>query len=266
MPAKIHPTAIVEDGAQLADGVEIGPYAVVRAGVRIGAGTVLGPRCVVEGEARIGRGNSFGVGVLIGLAPQDLKYHGEPSSVEIGDGNVVREYTSIHRGTGGGGRLTKIGDGNLIMGYCHVAHDCVIGNKCVFANLTTFGGHVVVEDAVVTGGLVGFHHFVRIGRFAMVGGCSKISRDVPPYTLVDGNPASVRGINAVGLRRKGFDEETRQALARAVKELFNSGRNVSNVVREIRAAGPVCPELEHLLSFVEAVRDGRSGRALDRRQ
>lgn len=263
---KVHPTAIVEDGAVLGEGVEIGPYAVVRSGVRLGDGCVVGPHCVLEGRTRIGRGNRFGVGVVVGLEPQDLKYAGEETAVEIGDDNVIREYTSIHRGTAGGGGLTRIGSRNLIMGYCHIAHDCIIGDGCVMANLTTLGGHVVVEDHVVTGGLVGFHHFVRVGRFAMVGGCSKVSRDVPPYTLVDGNPATVRGINAVGLRRRGFDEETRQALAHAVKELFLSGRNASAVIRELRDAGPLIPEVEYLLSFVEALREGRSGRALDRRR
>ncbi|MBT8043745.1 MAG: acyl-ACP--UDP-N-acetylglucosamine O-acyltransferase [Verrucomicrobiae bacterium] len=217
----IHPTAVVDPSAKVAENVEIGPYSVVGADVVIGAGSVLKSHVVIEGHTTIGENNSFFPFSAIGQITQDLKYAGEPTALIIGNNNTFRENTTIHRGTTEE-VPTRIGDHNLFLSYAHVAHDCQVGNHCILSNNATLGGHCWVGDYAIISGLSGAHQFCRIGEHSMVGGCTKIVQDVAPFTIVDGNPASVRGLNMVGLQRRGFDKETRRALKKAYKQLFLS--------------------------------------------
>ena len=220
----IHPTAIIDPSATLADGVSIGPYCVVSANVNIGAGSVLKSHVVIEGHTTIGKNNTFFPFSAIGQITQDLKYVGEPTALLIGDHNTFRENTTIHRGTTAD-VPTRIGDYNLFLSYSHVAHDCQVGNHCILSNNGTLGGHCTVGDYVIISGLSGAHQFCRIGEHSLIGGCTKIVQDVPPFTIVDGNPATVRSLNKVGLQRRGFDEGTRRALKKAYKKLFLSKKN-----------------------------------------
>jgi UDP-N-acetylglucosamine acyltransferase len=203
MTSQIHPTAVIHPKAQLAQSVEVGPYAVIGAGVSIGAGTRVGAHVVIDGAVRIGEDNHIFPGVAIGLAPQDVSYGGAESWVEIGDRNQLREYVTIHRPTQVEA-LTAIGNDNFLMAYAHVAHNCHIENNVTIANAVALGGYSYVESNAVIGGMAGIHQRVRIGRLAMVGAMSKILRDVPPYMLIEGNPARMRGLNAVGLKRNGM--------------------------------------------------------------
>jgi UDP-N-acetylglucosamine acyltransferase len=202
MPTQIHPTAVIHAKAQLAEGVEVGPYAIIGDRVSIGAGTQIGAHVVIEGRVKIGEDNRISPGVTIGLEPQDVSYRGAESWVEIGDRNQIREYVTIHRATQAEA-LTRIGNDNFLMNYVHVAHNCQIQDDVTIANSVSLGGYVQVGSKAVIGGMVGVHQLVHIGRFAMVGGMSRIDRDVPPYLLIEGNPARVRGLNAVGLKRSG---------------------------------------------------------------
>ena len=215
----IHPSAIIDPSANIADGVEIGPYSVVGAHVSIGKGSVLKSHVVIEGHTTIGQNNTFFPFSAIGQLTQDLKYAGEPTSLIIGNYNTFRENTTIHRGTVEQ-TPTRIGDHNLFLSYSHVAHDCQVGNHCILSNNGTLGGHCIVGDHAIISGLSACHQFCRIGEHSMVGGCTKIVQDVPPFTIVDGNPAAVRGLNTVGLKRRGFDDETCRVLKHAYKKLF----------------------------------------------
>ena len=215
----IHPTAVIDSSAQIADDVQIGPFSVVGANVNIGSGSVLKSHVVIEGHTTIGKHNTFFPFSAIGQITQDLKYVGEPTALIIGDYNTFRENTTIHRGTTEE-IPTRIGDHNLFLSYSHVAHDCQVGNHCILSNNGTLGGHCSVGDHAIISGLSGAHQFCRIGEHSLVGGCTKIVQDVPPFTIVDGNPAAVRGLNLVGLQRRGFDDATRRALKQAYKKLF----------------------------------------------
>jgi UDP-N-acetylglucosamine acyltransferase len=199
--ATIHPTAIVEPGAQLDDDVRIDAYAVVRGHVRIGAGTTVGPHCVIEGHTTIGRDNRIFQFCSLGAVPQDKKYAGEPTRLEIGDRNTIREFCTFNIGTAQDVGVTRIGNDNWIMAYVHIAHDCQVGNQAILANNATLAGHVQLGDWVIVGGLTGIHQFVKIGPHVMIGFASAVNQDVPPYMLVDGNPLAVRGFNIEGLRR-----------------------------------------------------------------
>jgi len=203
----IHPTAIVADGATIGENVRIGAYAVISDGVTIGDGSEIGSHTLIEGDTTIGRNNRIFSHAVIGSIPQDLKFHNEPVRLEIGDDNIIREFTLINPGTEGGGSLTSIGNGNLLMGYVHIAHDVHIGNRCILANAATLAGHVELGDGVVIGGLTAIHQFVHIGNLAMVAGASALGKDVPPYCLAEGNRASLRGLNLTGLRRNIPREE-----------------------------------------------------------
>ncbi len=205
--ANIHPTAIVEPGAQLGETVCVDAYAIVRANVQIGEGSHIGPHCVIEGHTRIGRDNRIFQFCSVGAAPQDKKYAGEPTQLHIGDRNTIREFCTLNLGTVQDRGATSIGDDNWIMAYVHIAHDCRVGNQTIFANNATLGGHVHVDDWAIIGGLSGVHQFVKIGAHVMVGFASAVSQDVPPFMLVDGNPLAVRGFNVEGLRRRGFSAE-----------------------------------------------------------
>ena len=247
----IHPTAIIDPAAELAAGVAVGPYCVIGGGVRLGPGCVLHNQVTLTGPADIGARNVFFPGACIGGVTQDLKYSGEPTFLEIGDDNVFRECTTVNRGTLGGAK-TSIGSHNLFLAYCHIAHDCQVGNHVIFSNNGTLAGHVVVEDHVILGGLTAVHQFCRLGRHAITGGGSKIVQDVPPYMIVDGNPAAVRGVNVVGLQRHGYDEAAIRALKQAYKSLFMRGQALSEALEEIRALAQESVEVAHLASFIEA--------------
>ena len=254
--ANVHPTAIIHPGATLGDGVEVGPYAVIGEHVSLGRATRVGAHVVIDGHTTLGEENELFSGAVIGSAPQDLKYQGEPSQLVIGSRNRFREYVTINPGTQGGGSKTVIGDDNLIMAYAHVAHDCAVGNRCIIANNAALAGHITLEDRAVIGGLVGVHQFVRVGTLAIVGGCSKINQDVPPYAMCDGNPVKVYGLNVEGLRRHGVPPATRMLLKRAFRILFASGLSFSTAMERVARELPSTPELTHLLEFIRTSKRG----------
>ena len=218
----IHPSAVIDPGAELDSSVRVGPYAVIEKGVRIGADTEICSHCVLSGATSIGAGNRIGPFAMIGAPPQDLHYKGEETRVEIGDHNVIREYVSVHRGTVAGRGITTVGNHNLLMAYVHVAHDCLVGDHVIMANAATLGGHVTVQDRVTLGGMVAVHQFSRVGEYAYIGGMSGLSKDVPPYVIASGIRGGLRatGINKIGLRRAGFDAEDIKQLHRAFKIIF----------------------------------------------
>ena len=219
-PTQIHPTAVVDAKAELAAGVVIGPGAVVGPEVVIGANTWIGPNAVLDGRLRLGRDNRVFPGACLGLEPQDLKYKGAPTEVVIGDGNTIRECVTINRATDEGER-TLVGDGNLLMAYCHLGHNCELGNGIVMSNAIQVAGHVIIEDRAVIGGCLGIHQFVHIGSMAMVGGMTRVERDVPPYCLVEGHPGRVRGMNRVGLRRSGLADRDGGQELKQLQDIWN---------------------------------------------
>ncbi|MBI4354961.1 MAG: acyl-ACP--UDP-N-acetylglucosamine O-acyltransferase [Candidatus Omnitrophica bacterium] len=254
--AVIHPSAIVHPGAQLGRGVTVGPYAVIGEHVTIGDRTAIGTHCVIDGYTAIGESCQFFTGAVIGSIPQDLKYQGEPSHLVIGDRNRIREYVTINPGTAGGGSQTVIGDDNLLMAYAHIAHDCLIGNNIIIANNGTLAGHITVEDRAVIGGLSAIHQFVRVGELAIVGGCSKVVQDIPPYSTCDGHPAKVYGVNHEGLRRANVSTEVENHLKAAFKILFHSGLTVSHAAHQLERNLPPVREVQHLVEFIRASKRG----------
>ena len=249
MSTQIHPTAVVDPGAEIGEGAFIGPYCVLERGVVIGAGTWLQSHVVVASGTRIGERNRFFSFGSIGQVTQDLKYAGEPTGLEIGDGNTFREFVTIHRGTAPGS-VTRVGNGGNFLAYSHIAHDCRVGDGVIFSNNGTLAGHVEVGDHAIIGGLTAVHQFCRIGRHALTGGCSKIVQDVPPYMIADGNPASVRSFNKVGLERHGFGEAAVRQIKDAYRLIYRSKLNLQQAVEQIRADLPESPEIEHLVEFV----------------
>lgn len=247
--SEIHETAIVEAGAELAGNVEVGPQSIISSEARVGEGTTIGARVMVEGEVEIGCNNEIMHGAVIGTPPQDWSYEGNDSGVIIGDDNILREYITINRATETDG-YTKIGDDNMIMAYSHVAHDCVVGNDNAFANGVTLAGHVEVCDHVMMGGLTPVHQFVRIGSYTMVGGLSRLNKDVPPYIRIAGNPAEVYDLNSIGLRRHDFSESERKQLKKAVRTIFHSGLNTSQALNKIEEELESTPNLENLVGFI----------------
>ena len=219
----IHPTAIVDTAAELGSGVEVGPYAVIGAGVHLGDGTKLGPHVVLEGPLRIGRDNHIHAHAVLGGAPQDMKYRGEPTWLEIGDRNTIREFTTFNRGTVQDGGTTRVGDDNWVMAYVHIAHDVQVGNRCILANNATLAGHVHIGDWVIVGGLTGIHQFCHVGSHAMTGFQSHVSQDVPPFMMVSGNPLGVHGFNVEGLRRRGFSRERIGLVKQMHRLLYRDG-------------------------------------------
>ncbi len=240
--AGIHPTAIVDPKAQLDAGVTVGPYTVIGPHVKIAAGTTVAAHVVVEGHTTIGRDNRIFQFCSIGAVPQDKKYAGEPTELVIGDRNTIREFCTFNRGTVQDAGVTRIGDDNWIMAYTHIAHDCHVGNNTTLANNATLGGHVELGDWVTVGGLTGIHQFVKVGAHAMVGFASAVSQDVPPFMLVDGNPLAVRGINAVGLRRRDFSNERIAAVKQMHKLLYREGRTLDESRAAIDALATEMPE------------------------
>ena len=240
--ATIHPTAIIEPGAELAESVSIGPYSIVRAQVRIGAGTTIGPHCVIEGRTTIGRDNRVFQFASLGGVPQDKKYAGEPTELRIGDRNTIREFCTFNLGTVQGGGVTTLGDDNWMMAYTHVAHDCVVGNKTIFANNAQIAGHVSVGDWVILGGYTGVHQFVKIGPHAMTGQGTMVTQDVPPFAMVSGNPASARGFNLEGLKRRGFSPERLAAIRRMHRLIYRSGHTLEDAIAAVQAVAATAPE------------------------
>lgn len=249
MSSSIHPTAILETGVVLDSDVTIGAYSLIGPRVEIGAGTTIGPHTVIECNTRIGRGSSLGVGCVLGGAPQDRKYDNEETWLEIGDETEIRDYTTIHRGSAAR-RKTSIGNGCFLMTYVHVAHDCVLDDGVVLANGVQLAGHVHIASHAYIGGLTPIHQFVRIGTHAFVGGGSRLPQDVPPYTRAAGNPYKLYGINTLGLTRAGFGEDTRLALKRAYRLLFNSDLTKAEAVERVRQESADYPEVIHFVDFL----------------
>ena len=240
--SEVHPTAIVEAGAELGAGVAIGAYSIVRAGVRIGDGTSIGPHCVIEGRTTIGRDNRIFQFSSIGAAPQDKKYAGEPTELIIGDRNMIREYCSFNTGTVQDAGVTRIGSDNWIMAYVHVAHDCQVGSHTIVASFSGLAGHVHLGDWAIVGGQSGLHQFVRMGAHAMTGFQSHVSRDVPPFMMVDGNPLAVRGFNSEGLRRRGYSPERIANVKQMHRLLYRAGLTFEEAARQIEALVAEAPE------------------------
>jgi UDP-N-acetylglucosamine acyltransferase len=251
----IHRTALVDPTADVGSDVAIGPYAIIGPRVTVGEHSQVAAHAVLERNTRIGRGVKIGYGTVIGNDPQDLKFKGEETWVEIGDGTIIREYCTINRGTTATGR-TAVGQRCFIMTYVHIAHDCVIGNDVIMANGIQMAGHVTVEDRAIISGLVPIHQFVRIGTYAFVGGGSRVNQDVPPFTKAVGNPVHLYGLNSVGLQRAGFPPEVKLALKRAYRLLFNSDLTVSQGIARARAELPAVAEVERFLGFIEASQRG----------
>jgi len=256
---RIHPLASVHPQAELADDVVVGPFSVVEEGATIGSGTILDGHVTIKSGVRIGKNNRIGEGAVLGGAPQDRKYADEPTFLEVGDDNVIREYVTIHRATGEG-KYTRVGSNCFIMAYCHLGHNVTLGNTITIANSVGLSGHVTVEDLVTIGGMTGVHQFVRIGKIAMIGGFSKLTRDVPPFMLVDGAEERVHDINAVGLRRMGITPESRLALHKACKLLYKSQLNLTTAMETVRREVIVTPDVEYLLAFEERRFRGKNGR------
>ena len=248
---RVHPTAIVAASAELAADVVIGPYTVVGAGTRIGAGTSIGAHVVIADRTSIGRDNRVFQFASVGEIPQDRKYTGDPTRTVIGDGNVIREFVTIHAGTAQDKGVTTIGDGNWLLAYSHIAHDCVIGNGTTFSNNAQLAGHVVIDDYAVLGGFVGVHQFCRVGTHAMLAAGSIVLQDVPPYVTVSGSPAAPRGTNSEGLRRRGFSSDDIAAIKRAYKTLYRKGLALDAARAEIVAAAATVPALLALTAFLE---------------
>ena len=246
----IHPTAIVHPDAELGEGVEVGPYSLIEGTVRVGERTRVGSRVSLEGYTTLGCDNEIFTGAVVGSRTQDKKFDGGVSFLKIGDRNRIREYVTINPGTKEGTE-TVIGHDNLLMAYCHVAHDCVVKNSAILANQATLAGHVVVEDRAIIGGLSAVHQFVRIGTLALIGGCSKVVQDVPPFMIVDGHPARAYGINAVGVDRAGFSKEDKALLKKAFKIIFRSRLSLKNAILHLEQELPSTSALAILLEFLK---------------
>jgi UDP-N-acetylglucosamine acyltransferase len=254
--ALIHPTAIVSEGAELADGVEVGPYAVVGPDVRLGRGTNVGAHAHLSGPAELGEGNRIFPHAVLGLEPQDLKYHGEPTRLVVGSRNVFREFATVHRGTVTGRGETVIGDEGYFMAYSHVAHDCRIGSRVVFANCAALAGHVDVGDNSVLGAFAACHQFTRVGKYAFVGAYAQIRQDVLPFCKTDGIEAKTYGINTIGLKRQGFSEERLEALQRAYRLLIRSKLNTTQALERILEELSGQPDVDDMVEFIRSSKRG----------
>lgn len=253
---EIHPTAIVHPRASIADGVKVGAYSLIGENVQIGNDTVIESHVVVEGWSEIGERCHLFPFVSIGAPPQHLRYRGEPTRVIIGNDNVIREFVTINRATAGGGGETVLGQGNFIMAYSHIAHDCRVGNQVIMANASTLAGHIEVEDFAIVGGLVAVHQFVRVGCYAIIGGASAVPKDVPPYMCASGNRAQMFGLNTVGLKRHHFPETTMSALKQAYRIIFRSHITLTKAIEKVQAEVPDLPEIRHLLDFLKSSKRG----------
>jgi len=243
----IHPTAVIQSGAEIGEGVEIGPYAVIGKDVTIGKGTIVSSHAVIEGWTTIGTDCKIHQFVSIGTPPQDITYKGEKTEVIIGNNNIIREYVTVHRATAKAEKKTIIGNNNFLMAYVHIAHDCCIGNNVIMANAATLAGHVKIDDYAIVGGLVAIHQFANVGAYAIIGGASAITHDVPPYVMAVGNRAKLYGLNKVGLRRHGFSREEIDDLKKAYNILFKSGLTLKD------ALGKLEQELKHSLHVIKLI-------------
>lgn len=253
--SRIHPTAIVSSNAEVAPDAEVGAYAIIGDNCTVASGCVISPRATLERNVLLGQNVKVGIGTILGGPPQDLKYAGEETTVEIGDGTVIREYTTINRGTAQSFKTT-VGRNCLLMSYVHLAHDCHIGNNVILSNVVQLAGHVTVEDRAIISGLSAAHQFVRIGRQSFIGGCSRVSKDIPPFLKAVGNPVKLYGLNTVGLQRSGMDDDTIRELKRAYRLLFRSEMNVTQAIERAQTELEPLPEVKELLRFVEASERG----------
>jgi UDP-N-acetylglucosamine acyltransferase len=252
----IDPRAAIASGAELDTGVSVGPFAVIGDGVRIGSGTWVGPHAVIRGPTVIGRDNKIFQFASVGEDPQDKKYGGEPTRLEIGDRNVIRECATVHRGTVQDAGVTRLGNDNLVMAYAHVAHDCALGNHVILANAASLGGHVNIGDWAILGGFTIVHQFCQIGAHCFCGMGSVITMDVPPFVTVGGHPAAAHGINGEGLQRRGFRPDVIALVRQAYKRLYRSGLRLEEAIAEIRGLAAEAPELELLVEFLRTSRRG----------
>jgi len=248
--------AVIDPSARIGDNVTIGPFSVIGADVEIGDGSWIGPHVVINGPTRIGRENRIFQFASIGEIPQDKKFHGENSRLDIGDRNTIREYVTINRGTDDGGGLTRIGDDNWLMAYIHIAHDCHVGNHTIFANAASLAGHVIIEDYAILGGFTLVHQFCTIGAHSFCGMGSAISKDVPPYLMVNGNPAHPHGLNTEGLKRQQFSKDTIAALREAYRVVYRSGHTIQEAAHHLTGLAQQHPEVAHLMAFITESKRG----------
>jgi UDP-N-acetylglucosamine acyltransferase len=257
---EVHATAVVEHGATLAADVRVGAYAVIGPHVTIGAGTTVGAHVVIEGHTTIGRNNRIHPFCSLGGPPQDKKYAGEPTRLEIGDDNTIREYVTMNTGTVQDTGVTRVGSGNWLMAYVHIAHDCMVGDNTIFANSAELAGHVIIGDWVILGGKTGIHQFVRIGPHAMTGGGTILVHDIPPFVMGNGNPAAARGLNVEGMRRRGFPAGAIAALKRAYKTVYRDGLSLAQAIEQLDAQLAAEPEYgQHLQLFLDFLRESERG-------
>jgi len=255
MPVEVHGTAIINEGAQLGENVRIGPYSVIGPDVRIGDGTVVGSNVLIEGNTTLGSGNTVFHGAALGSPPQDLKYRGEKTFVRIGDNNAIREYVTVNSATNEGD-ATVVGSNCLLMAYSHVAHDCFVGDNVILANAVNLAGHVTVHDWAIIGGIVPVHQFVKIGAHSFIGGGSRIAKDILPFTKVAGNPPKVSGLNTVGLKRRGFEDDRIEKIKAAYRLIYRSGLNVSQAIERMEIEIEPSEDIETLLDFIRGSQRG----------
>lgn len=248
----IHPTAIISPDANLADDVEVGPYSVIGPSVNIGKGTKIGPHVIIESHTDIGENCHLFQFASIGAPPQDLKFKGEETRVVIGNHNTIREFVTIHRATAADIGVTIMGDYNLIMAYCHIAHNCKLGDHVIMSNAANLAGHIHVEDYAIISGLSGVHQFTRIGAHSIIGGCSAVTKDIPPYVMAAGNMAKLYGLNLIGLKRRGFSEETIQALKETYRIVFRSSLLLAKAIETVKSDVADVPEVRHFLDFIQS--------------
>ena len=247
----VHKTSIISPEVKLSKGVEIGPNCVIEGNIEIGENTKIGPFCHITGNTKIGKNNKIYSHSVLGTAPQDLKYKGEPTKLIIGDNNTIREFVTINRGTMTGNQVTKIGNNNLIMAYSHIAHDCIIGNNVVLANAATLAGHVQIEDFAIIGGLTAFHQFTRMGQYAIVGGASAVAQDILPYGMAAGNRARHYGLNLVGLKRHNFSKESIKLIKKAFRIIFNPKIPNDEVIEHLKKLDENSEHILHLIEFLK---------------
>jgi len=246
----ISPQAIISSSARIAEGVQIGPFSIIGDDVEIGEDTWIGPHVVINGPTKIGKRNKIFQFASLGEEPQDTSYKGEPTSLEIGDDNIIRESCTMSRGTPHGGGITRVGNNNFIMAYSHIAHDCQVGSYVIFANGASLGGHVVIEDYVTLGGFALIHQFVKVGAYSFCGMGSGVNKDVPPYMIVTGNPAEARGLNSVGLKRRGISAESIRALKNAYRDIYTSGMKLTDAVEQLQEKDKTCKEVANFIDFI----------------
>jgi len=247
----IHPTAVIDSTARIGKNVEIGPYSIIGSNVEIGDDSIIGPHVVINGPTRLGTENHIFQFASIGEVPQDKKFHGENSTLEIGDRNHIREFVTINRGTEDGGGVTRIGNDNWLMAYIHIAHDCIVGNNVIFSNGASLAGHVTVDDHAILGGFTLVHQFCHIGSHAFCGMGSAVSKDVPPYLIVNGNPAQARGLNLEGLKRRGFSKQTLKSLREAYKLVYDSDLIIKEALPKLEPLAAASEEVSHFVEFIK---------------